>query len=131
MSAIDDYYKEMQDIARLRDVASTVRDVAGAARGALTDAERAILDKRLGLNPASDDRSPLVAAKHEAERRLRGVFQNKFGAFWKCPRCGAYLGSSFERNFPGATCYLKTAGGESCGGVAMETVGYAPPSRRL
>lgn len=32
--------------------------------------------------------SPLVEAKHAAERRIREEFQSKYGRFSKCPACG-------------------------------------------
>lgn len=37
--------------------------------------------------------SALVAAKHDAERRIRARFQERWGAFWKCRVCGARLGA--------------------------------------
>lgn len=69
----------------------TLRDHYEALRSQLTDREREmILDARLAVHDyrTSSGDSPLIIAKHAAERRVRAEFQARWGAFWKCPGCG-------------------------------------------
>lgn len=39
----------------------------------------------------------MQAAKAAAEKRIRDAFQETYGAFWKCRRCGGYIGARLER----------------------------------
>jgi len=92
--------------------------------GSLTDKEHAILDARLG-GQRSDN--PLVAAKHEAERRIRAKFQERYGSFWKCTTCGAAKGGGRSgMELPGGVSIWR--GYNPCEHAGTHVVAsYAPP----
>lgn len=61
-------------------------------------------------------------AKAAAEKEIRDRFQGKYGAFWKCAKCGSYIVSSHLGSLPYRTQCLE------CRGTDLVRVGYAAPS---
>lgn len=91
-------------------------------RGALLRALKATLERTRALEAAAalEERSRIV--QRAAARRIRDAFQETYGAFWKCRRCGGYIGSrpAWETTPPGYVCPY-------CGSTDNMAHGYAPP----
>lgn len=87
-----------------------------AVAGLLKDfAARAIVDADAPLRA-------MQATQAAAAKRIRDAFQETYGAFWKCARCGGYIGSrpSYETTPPGYVCPY-------CGSMDNLAHGYTPP----
>lgn len=62
----------------------------------------------------------MQAAKAAAEKRIRDAFQETYGAFWKCRRCGSYIGPRNADDFEprGYVC-------QGCGSTDNMAHGYS------
>jgi hypothetical protein len=79
----------------------------------------------------SSSGSPLVEAKHEAERRIRAKFQERYGSFWKCTTCGAARGGGRSgMELPGGVSFWR--GYQLCEHVGTHLkAGYAAPPETI